>query len=386
MMALIEQTQAYLRSIVDTVREPLLVLDENLCVVSAGRSFYRKFQVCPDETEGRHLYELGNGQWDAPALREHLADILPTESELVDFEVTRDFPRIGTRTLVLSARKMFRPGNGSRQILLAMEDVTERRQEEARLRADYERERNIAEALQRPLLMEVPADSFPHLSLATLYEPARRNEADVGGDFFDACPLPRERVALSIGDASGKGLAAAARAMQVKDVLRAFTLEYPHSPAHIVARLNDFVYDSRLDHGGKGEGFVCLALAVLDLNRGEGALVTAGVEPPMILRADGEVETLHLPCLPLGVESQVLYTAQPLRLGRGDTLVMVTDGLTEARSKRDLLGYERIRELVQQHRAAPTLREHAVAVLEHAKEYAGGHLHDDACMLMARRD
>jgi serine phosphatase RsbU (regulator of sigma subunit) len=106
----------------------------------------------------------------------------------------------------------------------------------------------------------------------------------------------------------------------------------------------------------------------------------------MILRADGEVETLHHPCLPLGVESQVLYTAQPLRLGRGDTLIMVTDGLTEARSKRDLLGYERIREVIQQHRSAPTLREHAVAVLEHAKEYAGGHLHDDACLLMARRD
>lgn len=386
MMALIAQTQEYLRSIVDTVREPLLVLDEELRVVSAGRSFYRAFQVSPQETEGSYFHELGDGQWNIPLLRTHLEEVLHHHSEFDDFEVTHDFPRIGIRTILLNGRKMFRPGNGSRQILLAMEDVTERRADEARRQAVYERERNIAEALQRPLRLEVPENSFQHLSIATLYEPARRNEADVGGDFFDACPLPRDRVALSVGDASGKGLAAAARAMQVKDVLRAFTLEYPHSPAHIVARLNDFVYESRLDEDRGSEGFVCVALAVLDLNRGDGALVTAGVEPPMILRADGRIDSLHLPCLPLGVESQVLYTAQPLQLGHGDTLVMATDGLTEARRKREFLGYEQLTGLVQQHRSAPTLREHAVAILEGAKAFAGGHLHDDACILMARRE
>lgn len=380
------ETNTYLRSIVDTIREPLLVLDEDLRVISAGRSFYRTFRVTPDETEGEFLYDLGNGQWDIPALRTLLEDMLPHQTEFHDFEVIHDFPHLGIRTLLLNARKIFRPGNGSRQILLSLEDVTERRQEEASLKAIAERDRRIAEALQRPLRQEIPADSFPGFTIATLYEAARRNEADIGGDFFDASPLPRNRVTLSVGDASGKGLVAAARAMQVKDVLRAFTLEYPHSPAHIMARLNDFVYETRLDDEERREGFVCAAVAVVDLQSGDGGIVTAGVEPPLVLRADGTIETFEHPCMPLGIEPQLLYIAQPFRLGRGDTLVMLTDGITEARHGGKLLGYDRVRELLLQHRDAPTLRECAVAVLEEAKAFAGGHLHDDACILMAQRD
>ena len=384
-MDLFVQTQEYLRSIVDTVREPLVVLDADLRVVSAGRSFYRHFRVTPAETEGQLIYELGDGQWDLVELRTLLGEVLLRNDEFNEFEVTHTFPRIGTRTVLLNARKLYRPGNHTHQILLAIEDVTERRAEEARLQGIYEREHNIAEALQRPLRLEVPADSFPHLSIATLYEAARRNEADVGGDFFDACPLPRDRVALSVGDASGKGLTAAARAMQVKDVMRAFTLEYPHSPAHIVARLNDFVHDTRLDEEQR-EGFVCAAVAVMDLNSGDGAVVTAGVEPPLVLRANGAFEALYLPCLPLGVESQLMFTAQPFHLHHGDTLVMLTDGLTEARQDGELLGYERFVELLQHHQGAPTLRDHAVAVMEGAKSFAGGYLHDDACIVMARRE
>jgi serine phosphatase RsbU (regulator of sigma subunit) len=382
---ILSRSNTYLQSIVDTVREPLLILNEDLRVISAGRSFYRTFGVTPAETEGCLIYQLGNGQWNIPALRSLLEEILPDQSEFDDFEVTHNFPVVGTRTMMLNARKMFQPGNSGHEILLALEDVTERRAGDARMRAAYERERNIAMALQRPLMLEIPEDAFPNLSLATLYEPARRSEADVGGDFFDACPLPRDYIALSIGDASGKGLAAAARSIQVKDVLRAFTLEYPHSPSHIMARLNDFVYETHLDED-RHESFVCVALAVFSLNSGEGALVTAGVEPPLILRADGEVESLFFPCPPLGTEAQLLYTAQPLRLNRGDTLVMVTDGVTEARQGREFLGYSGLSELLQRHRSAPTLRKHARYVLDAAIAFAGGHLHDDACIVMARRN
>lgn len=385
------EAQAYAQSIVETVREPLVVLDADLRVVSANRSFYQTFQVSGAETENHLLYELGSGQWDLPALRQVLEDILPKNSHFHDLEVSQDFPGIGPKTMLLNARKLYRPGNHVLLILLAIEDITERKEAQAQLQAAHdrlqsalERERRITEALQRPLALEVTEDAFPGLSVATLYE-AALEEANVGGDFFDAFALPKGRVALAIADASGKGLSAAVRAMQVKDVLRAFTREYPHSPAHIVARLNDFVCDTRRFDDRGGEMFSCLILAVLDPATGEGAVVSAGCEPPLVLRASGAVEILEAAGLPLGIEREEVYAATPLLLAPGDTLLMVTDGITEARRNAELLGYEGMVALAKESAAPPTLREMGKAILDGARAFGGGSLRDDACVVLARR-
>lgn len=114
-------------AIVDTVREPLLVLDRELRVVVASRSFYRAFEANPAETEGRILSELGNGEWNIPALRALLEEIVPHHTTIEAYEVERDFPRIGRRTMLLNARKVFYEGNNSTSLLVAIEDVTERR-------------------------------------------------------------------------------------------------------------------------------------------------------------------------------------------------------------------------------------------------------------------
>jgi serine phosphatase RsbU (regulator of sigma subunit) len=398
-----EVAQAYLQSIVDTVREPMLVLDAALSVVSASRSFYRTFRVTSPETEGNLLYELGNGQWDIPALRTLLEDILPSHHEFNDFEVTHDFPHIGQKTILLNARRTFRPGNGSQQILLAMEDVTERHRLEAEratafeeLQVAYERERRIAQTLQEPLKLEVAPHAFPGIEIATLYE-AAWSEADIGGDLFDAFALPRGLVGLAVADASGKGLTAAARAIQVKEVLRAFCREYPHAPNQIVVRLNDFVCDTRRFDDRSDESFVCLSLAILDPVTGEGGIVSAGCEPPAILRANGTVESISVQGLPLGIRRENLYMMQPFHLVNGDILLLVTDGITEARRNRRFLGYEGMLELAQQHRpTAPpeqkeltergdTLRAMGQAILEGAKAFAGGTLRDDACLLLFRK-
>ena len=132
-LELTEKARAYAENIVDTVRQPLLVLDAELRVLSANRSFYQMFQVTPQHTEGKPLYELGNGQWDIPALRPLLAEILPQHTSFQDFEVEEDFPGIGRRTMLLSARKLFRVGNSTDSILLAIEDITERKRAEAQL-------------------------------------------------------------------------------------------------------------------------------------------------------------------------------------------------------------------------------------------------------------
>ena len=114
----------YAQGIVDTVREPLLVLDDDLKVQYANHSFYQTFKTTPPETEGRLIYDLGNAQWDIPRLRELLEEIIPQNSVFDNFEVEHDFPGIGVRTMILNARRLeARPGHPS-LILLAMEDVT----------------------------------------------------------------------------------------------------------------------------------------------------------------------------------------------------------------------------------------------------------------------
>jgi PAS domain S-box-containing protein len=118
----------YSDDIVQTVREPLLVLDAGLRVKQASRSFYRTFKVTPQETYGRSLYELGDGQWNIPALRKLLHEILLNNSEFDDYKVEHAFTSIGRRTMLLNARRL--SGDKAGLILLAIEDVTERRDTE----------------------------------------------------------------------------------------------------------------------------------------------------------------------------------------------------------------------------------------------------------------
>jgi chemotaxis protein methyltransferase CheR len=134
------------QAIVDTVREPLLVLDEDLRVLAASRSFYRTFKVAPSVTQDQLIYELGDGQWDIPGLRLLLEKIVPEHGVMDDYEVERDFPDLGKRTMLLNARKVFYEGNSHTTLLLGIEDVTTRRA--------HEREREELLRKQQALLRE----------------------------------------------------------------------------------------------------------------------------------------------------------------------------------------------------------------------------------------
>src|SRR5258708_7618081 len=120
--AILQEVQSFAEAIVETVREPLLVLDKDLHVKMVNQSFLRTFRASKAETERHLLYELGNHQWDIPDLRRLLEDIIPQHTEVRDFEVTHDFPAIGRRTMLLNARKLSQPGVNSELFLLAMED------------------------------------------------------------------------------------------------------------------------------------------------------------------------------------------------------------------------------------------------------------------------
>lgn len=125
-----EESWTYIKTVVDIVREPILILDKNLCVMAANESFYRAFQVEPHDTEHNLVYKLGNGQWDIPALRKLLDDILPKNSFFKGFEVDHVFPLIGRKVMILNARRIhFKEDSETKlfppTIFLAMEDVTD---------------------------------------------------------------------------------------------------------------------------------------------------------------------------------------------------------------------------------------------------------------------
>ena len=125
---------ALAQSIVDTVREPVIVLDKGLRVIAASRSFYSAFEVSPEETQGKLLYALGDGQWDIPKLRLLLEKIIPEHGVMTDYEVEHEFPHLGARIMRLNARQVFYKEGAETTILLGIEDVT------ARLALEHEKD------------------------------------------------------------------------------------------------------------------------------------------------------------------------------------------------------------------------------------------------------
>lgn len=125
-----EESWTYIKTVVDVLREPVLILDKNFKVLAANEAFYKLFQVEQKDTEGKAIYKLGNGQWDIPALRKLLEDILPKNTFFKGFEVEHDFPSIGHRTIILNARHIHSRDKTTSElfppiIMIAMEDVSD---------------------------------------------------------------------------------------------------------------------------------------------------------------------------------------------------------------------------------------------------------------------
>lgn len=162
------KTQEFSESIINTVREPLIVLDHDLRVVTASRSFYKFFKVVPEETVEQLIYDLGNKQWDIPKLRELLETILPEKTTFDDYEVEHDFATIGKRIMLLNARQIQRVPGKERIILLAIEDITERKQLEDLLTESEERYRSLFEtASDGIVLLEKQEGKITHANPAT---------------------------------------------------------------------------------------------------------------------------------------------------------------------------------------------------------------------------
>jgi PAS domain S-box-containing protein len=149
----IEKAEEYTESIVKTIREPLIVLTVDLKVISANRSFYETFQVAPEETEGRFIFDVDNHQWDIPALRELLEEIIPQNTHFNNFEVDHTFPRIGRKSVLLNARRIYWKGKATDRILLAFKDITDQKQTEEALKSSETRYRRLFETAPDGILI-----------------------------------------------------------------------------------------------------------------------------------------------------------------------------------------------------------------------------------------
>jgi len=139
--------------IVETVPSAVLILDRKLNVTAANRAFYQIFQSKSDDTIGCHIYDLGNGQWDIPALRTLLESVIPLRTTVEAFEVEHEFPAIGRRTMLVSARKTLHPGDEDGHILLVIEDVSDERAARAESQRNWRLTQSIVDTIRDPLVV-----------------------------------------------------------------------------------------------------------------------------------------------------------------------------------------------------------------------------------------
>ena len=179
----VNEARVYAEAIVETVRQPLLVLDGELRVISANPAFYTLFQVSEAATEGRYLYELGGRQWDVPELRQRLERVLSKDRQFSDVEIEQVFPGVGQRCLLLNGRRLSREGGREALILLAIEDVTERRNAESAIRASEAQYRTLFDSIDEGFCVIEKVETGPGEPIDFRYlvaNPAFEKQSGVG--------------------------------------------------------------------------------------------------------------------------------------------------------------------------------------------------------------
>ena len=227
------------RRLFEAARDGILMLDSESGKITDANPFMTDLIGCSHgDLVGKELWEIGLLK-DKEASRR--AFRLLMKEGYVRYE---DLPlenRLGQTREVEFVSNLYRE-DGHTVIQCNIRDITERKKLEAILAAAAAKNERIAETLQRSMLLVSPAGMFPGIEVQTFYA-AALNEAEVGGDFFDAFALNAEMVALVVGDVSGKGLAAAGRTSEVKYALRGFLHEH-NSPKTALARLNEFIFNT----------------------------------------------------------------------------------------------------------------------------------------------
>jgi two-component system, chemotaxis family, CheB/CheR fusion protein len=232
----VTEASHYSESIVDTVREPLLILDQHLRVKTANESFYATFKVKPENTEGVLVYDLGNKQWNIPMLRVLLTEIVPQNKSFKDFEITLNFPGIGERIMLLNAREIVREKSPEKLILLAFEDITERKNTEG--------EKDEQNAVFRKLVKDIPAAvySCDTNGYINFYNHAAEKiwgqKPVIGKDLWcgswkifesDGTPVPLDKCPMAVAIKERRSVKSTELIIERKDNSRSYILVHPQA-------------------------------------------------------------------------------------------------------------------------------------------------------------
>lgn len=246
--------------------------------------------------------------------------------------------------------------------------------------------RSIAEhqlgLLQRALLPGKPRLS-PGYEVSAVYVPAYAGQ-EIGGDFYDVFETEDGSAGIMIGDVSGKGIGAAARAAASRSTVRAFAYELC-VPGPALTHANSVLYAQQVAQEGVPESFVTLFLAILDPQSGRLKYAIAGHPPPVIYRASGGTELLRYGEPPVGALDSTLYSGSETVMGPGDRIVMYTDGLSEARRGGELFDIEKVEREVQRcgHGSAADIVDHLMSTVD---EWTGHQVMDDTAILVVGRN
>lgn len=367
------------RRLFEAARDGILLLDINEGKITDANPFMTELLgYSHEELMGKQLWEIG-------LLKDKTAgqlafQILKSSGD-IRYENLPLENRFGAIREVEFVSNVYRE-NGHEVIQCNIRDITERKHVADVLAAAAVKNARIAETLQRSMLQTIPLSKFPRTLVKALYV-AALNEAEVGGDFCDAFAMRNDKIALVVGDVSGKGLAAAGRTAEVKYALRAILHEY-EAPEIALAHLNDFMCETHKLDTDSTETFVVMAVAVMDTATGEAAFSAAGAEPTLILRNTGIAEQVEIIGTPLGVIPNAVYVAELRRLEPGETIIIATDGITEARTGNQFLGVDGMAALAELTGPAATVSDLCDAIYGGAMAFAENSLRDDVCLLVAK--
>jgi two-component system CheB/CheR fusion protein len=255
---LLIESHEYSEAIIATIHEPMLILNKNFHVISANKSFYKKFQVDKEETEGKLLFDLGNKQWDIKELRKTLNEILSKKSSFENFEVTHTFSGIGERIMLLNAHLIIQKTNKEQLILLAIEDITDR----SRYYLKEKYSLSLIEASLDPLTTINNAGKITDMNRATVNITGVSRENLKGSDFFGYFTEPEK-----------------ARAVYQEVFARGFITNSPLKLRHKSGKLTDVLLNGSVykDDSGNVLGVVIVARDVTDQKRIESELIEAKV-------------------------------------------------------------------------------------------------------------
>ncbi len=268
----------------------------------------------------------------------------------------------------------------SRQYVLR-DHLIDRTRLEMQLANAYHKQFRIAENLQRSMLNHPTKEAFPGVQIDTMYI-AAKEEAEVGGDFFDVFALADSRLAVVVGDVSGKGLDAAARSLEVKYPIRAF-LRSDASPGATLKKINDYLLNAQSLDTASDVGFVCVCICVIDQSVRTITWSCAGFEGPVFVKNDASIEVSECQSPPAGVIQGHNFADSFSTLAADDIVLLFTDGITESRNNKTFFGIEGVLKCLS---SMPTGQSDGIVrtLVDTAAQFSGNENADDICIVSVK--